>query len=135
MFVSFCPCTVSGAISCNNCPKMFFMCTVFDIINCSTCPNPQLIVIHIHQLFRMQYTCCQLDTVTIYWCIGIKICRVPETYLKSPTSCESFSQGTCSPTLLYYTILYYTILYYIIIYYTILYHTIPYYTILYYTIL
>ena len=38
--------------------------------------SPQLIFIHIHQLFRIQYTLFQLDTVNIYWWWCINLCRV-----------------------------------------------------------
>ena len=38
--------------------------------------GPQLRFIHIHQLFRIQYTCFQLDTVNSYWWICIIFCRV-----------------------------------------------------------
>ena len=37
---------------------------------------PQLRFIHIHQLFRIQYTLFRLDTVNIYWWWCIKLCRV-----------------------------------------------------------
>ena len=37
---------------------------------------PQLEFIRIHQLFRIQYTLFQLDTVNIYWWWCINICRV-----------------------------------------------------------
>ena len=40
-------------------------------------PSPQLIFIHIHQLFRILYTLFQLDTVNIYWWWCIHFCRVP----------------------------------------------------------
>ena len=37
---------------------------------------PQLIFIHIHQLFGTQYTLFELDTVNIYWWWCINFCRV-----------------------------------------------------------
>ena len=37
---------------------------------------PQLIFIHIHQLFRVLYTLLWLDTVNIYWRWCINLCRV-----------------------------------------------------------
>ena len=36
----------------------------------------QLICIHAHQLFRIQYTCFELDTVNIDWWIRIYVCLV-----------------------------------------------------------
>ena len=30
----------------------------------------------IHQLFRIQYTCFELDAVNVYWWIGIILCLV-----------------------------------------------------------
>ena len=38
--------------------------------------GPQLIFIHIHQWFRIQYTCFELDTVNIDWWICIIVCLV-----------------------------------------------------------
>ena len=43
----------------------------------SSVRSPQLICIHIHQLFRIQYTLCSLDTVTfIGGGVIINLCRV-----------------------------------------------------------
>ena len=36
---------------------------------------PQLIVIHIHLLFRILYTLFRLDTVNIYWWWYVNVCR------------------------------------------------------------
>ena len=40
--------------------------------------GPQLVLVHMHQLFRIPYTLFQLelDTVNIYWWWCIKFCRV-----------------------------------------------------------
>ena len=44
--------------------------------------SPQLIFIHIHQLFGLLYTLYQLDTVNIYWLWCINLCRiVSQTFL------------------------------------------------------
>ena len=37
---------------------------------------PQLIFIHIHQLFRMLYTSVSLNTVNVYWWWCMIFCRV-----------------------------------------------------------
>ena len=37
---------------------------------------PQLVFIHIHQLFSILYTLFSLDTVNIYWWRCINLCRV-----------------------------------------------------------
>ena len=37
---------------------------------------PQLRCIHLHQLFRIQYTCFELDAVNIDWWMCIHVCRL-----------------------------------------------------------
>ena len=32
--------------------------------------------IHTHQLFRIQYTCVEVDAVNVYWCVRISVCIV-----------------------------------------------------------
>ena len=42
--------------------------------------HPQLRFIHIHQLFRIYYTCFKLDTVNIHWWICLNVCLVSHAF-------------------------------------------------------
>ena len=52
---------------------------------------PQLIFIHIHQLFRIQYTLVWLDTVNIYWWWCINYFRVTSCTQGGPMQFFSFT--------------------------------------------
>ena len=54
-----------------------FLQDMYWLLTCEqTIDNPQLIFIHIHQLFRTQCTSFLLDTANIYWWWCINFCRV-----------------------------------------------------------
>ena len=53
--------------------------TGFQHIISSGAPCPQLRFIHIHQLFRIQYTCFELDTANTDWWICANFCLVSIT--------------------------------------------------------
>ena len=44
--------------------------------------DPQLMFIHIHQLFRILCTCFELDAVSIDWWTCINVCLLPEVQLQ-----------------------------------------------------
>ena len=83
--------------------------------------DPQLRFIHAHQLFRIPYTCFELDTVKIDWWICTNVCLVGDIGHRSRDGSvpPPPTQQLCYAILLLYcTILYYTIiLYYITLYY------------------